>query len=78
MKTNKKITNATWSGDEKSVNFTIYDANSPIGVKNNTERHTIEVGSENWEEENEEDSKRIIAEKMNDNNIVIINDYTIE
>ena len=72
------ITEASWSGDEKSVNLTIYDADKDVGVKENRERLTVEIGSENWEEENEEDCEKKIAYHLLGMGLFSENDFTIE
>ncbi len=76
MKT-KKITEASWCGDRKSVNLSIYDASSPIGVKNNMVRMTIEVGKANWAKR--EPSKEIIINQLLEQDIEVANkDFSIQ
>jgi len=58
------VKNATWSGDDKSVDFTI-----------DNKRMNVVVGNDNWEEENEEVCKDIIEKELN---IVITNELIIE
>lgn len=82
MKNQKIITNATWSGDEKSVDFTTNDiekmGNHNLVVKGTAVRYTIEVGAENWEEENEDDCRAIIAKQLLNEGIEVVNDdYSI-
>jgi len=60
------IQNATWSGDEKSVDFS---------YKGNSKRYNVVVGNDNWEEENESACKEIIEREMQieiENELVIM------
>ena len=68
MKTSKVI-NATWSGDEKSVNLSLIGSDK---------RFTIEVGAKNWEDEDEAECSTIIKEYFAEKNIEITNDFIIE
>ena len=74
---NIKITEATFSGDLESVDFTIYDADSPFAVKNNTARLNVKVGEKNWEEESEE-CNVIINKSLLEKGLKVVNDYIIE
>ena len=60
------IQNASWGGNENEVNFSI---------KGKSERYTVIVGAENWEEENIQNCKNIIEKELN---IVISNELFID
>ncbi len=77
------VTEASWSGDEKSVNFSIYDdkdvRNNPqfLGVKENIDRLSVEVGQDNWDDENEDNCKMIIQKFLNEKGLNFTNDFSI-
>lgn len=65
MKTQKIIRDAMWSGDERSVDFTLFDQESK-----KSKRMNIEVGSEIWEDENQDKAREIIINQLSDVEIV--------
>jgi len=81
MKTEKIIKDATWSGDEKSVNISVFDVEMmgqhKIGKQGTAKRMTIEVGTEIWDDEKEEEAQAIIIAHLNEFEIVR-KDFPIE
>lgn len=65
MKEEKIIRDATWSGDEKSVDLTLFDNTSK-----KSKRITIEVGTDVWEEETIEYARNIIINELSEYIIV--------
>lgn len=65
MKTQKIIKDAMWSGDEKGIDFTLFDQESK-----ESKRMNIEVGNEIWEDEIQDKAKEIIINQLSDVEIV--------
>lgn len=61
-----EVIDAYWSGDEKSIHFSI---------KASCKRHTVLVGNEVWENEDEDTCKNIIEKELG---VIISNELIIE
>jgi len=68
-----KVTESTYSSDEKSIDISVYDADSEIGTKNNKFRVNIEIGTENWENENDDEIQRIVSDFLAKKEMNLIN-----
>jgi len=65
MKKKNIIKDAMWSGDEKGIDFTLFDQESK-----ESKRMNIEVGTEIWEDEIQDKAREIIINQLPDVEIV--------